>query len=230
MDEFIHFLPILYSDGGKLSPINATQVLELAFTGDAATLLARRWQSALLVNVDNETLKRLLANQAALDAVMKIIADRNLGRDTLETIVNRTDAIKKAKKEEKEKSAKERKQESEEEKDLKSKRKQVQEKLIKFAARIPVFMYLTDDREHTLREVIEQLETDLFERVTGLTLKDFKLLVSLRLFNDTLMNMAVLNFKRYEDASLSYTGIDKHEGERIGLWDTTVENIHTEER
>lgn len=221
--EFIHFLPILYSDGGTLNPINATQVLELAFTGDAATLLARRWQSALLVNVDNETLKRLLNNQEAFDAVMKIIADRNLGRDTLETIVNRTDAIKKAKKEEKEKSAKERKQESEEEKDLKSKRKQVQEKLIKFAARIPVFMYLTDYREHTLREVIEQLETDLFERVTGLTLKDFKLLVSLRLFNDALMNMAVLNFKRYEDASLSYTGIDKHEGERVGLWDTVAD-------
>ena len=222
VDEFIHFLPILYSDGGRLTPINAAQVLELAFTGDAATLLARRWQSALLVNVDNETLKRLMANQAAFDAVMKIIADRNLGRDTLETIVNRTDVIKKAKKDGKDKTPKERRQQTDEEKELKSKRKQVQEKLIKFAARIPVFMYLTDYREHTLREVIEQLETDLFERVTGLTLEDFKLLVSLRLFNDALMNMAVLNFKRYEDASLSYTGIDRHEGERIGLWDTTA--------
>ena len=222
VDEFIHFLPILYSDGGKLTPINAMQVLELAFTGDAATLLARRWQSALLVNVDNETLKRLMANQAAFDAVMKIIADRNLGRDTLETIVNRTDVIKKAKKDGKDKTPKERRQQTDEEKELKSKRKQVQEKLIKFAARIPVFMYLTDYREHTLREVIEQLETDLFERVTGLTLEDFKLLVSLRLFNDALMNLAVLNFKRYEDASLSYTGIDRHEGERIGLWDTTA--------
>ena len=222
VDEFIHFLPILYSDGGKLTPINAMQVLELAFTGDAATLLARRWQSALLVNVDNETLKRLMANQAAFDAVMKIIADRNLGRDTLETIVNRTDVIKKAKKDGKDKTPKERRQQTDEEKELKSKRKQVQEKLIKFAARIPVFMYLTDYREHTLREVIEQLETALFERVTGLTLEDFKLLVSLRLFNDALMNLAVLNFKRYEDASLSYTGIDRHEGERIGLWDTTA--------
>ena len=152
VDEFIHFLPILYSDGGKLTPINAMQVLELAFTGDAATLLARRWQSALLVNVDNETLKRLMANQAAFDAVMKIIADRNLGRDTLETIVNRTGAIKKAKKDGKDKTPKERRQQTDEEKELKSKRKQVQEKLIKFAARIPVFMYLTDYRERSLRE------------------------------------------------------------------------------
>ena len=96
VDEFIHFLPILYSDGGKLTPINAMQVLELAFTGDAATLLARRWQSALLVNVDNETLKRLMANQAAFDAVMKIIADRNLGRDTLETIVKNASRCRKS--------------------------------------------------------------------------------------------------------------------------------------
>ena len=221
--EFIHFLPILYSDGGKLSPIDATQVLELAFTGDAATLLARRWQSALLVNVDNETLKRVQANPAALDALEKIIADRNLNRGTIEDIINSTDAVKRAKRDRKEKPDKTRKQESEEEKKLKSLRKQVQEKLIKFATRIPVFMYLTDYREHTLREVIEQLETDLFERVTGLTLEDFRLLVSLRLFNDALMNMAVLNFKRYEDASLSYTGIDRHAGERIGLWDTVAD-------
>ena len=220
---FIHFLPILYSDGGRLTPIDATQVLELAFTGDAATLLARRWQSALLVNVDNETLRRLLGNPAAFEAVMKIVADRNLGCDTLETIVNRTDALKKAKRDDAEKTPKERRLQSAEEKELKNKRRLVQEKLIKFAARIPIFMYLTDDREHSLREVIEQVETALFERVTGLTLEDFRLLVALRLFNDALMNMAVLNFKRYEDASLSYAGIDRHAGEtRVGAWDTQV--------
>ena len=218
--EFIHFLPILYSDGGRLTPIDAAQVLELAFTGDAATLLARRWQSALLVNVDNETLKRVQGNPAALDAIGKIIADRNLGRDTIETIINRTDAIKKGKRESQDGpgKARERPRETPEEKELKSLRRQVQEKLIKFAARLPVFMYLTDYRERSLREVIEQLETALFERVTGLTLEDFRLLVSLRLFNDELMNLAVLNFKRYEDASLSYAGVDRHAGESPAGW------------
>ena len=34
-----------------------------------------------------------------------------------------------------------------EEKEIKSKRKEIQEKLLKFATRIPVFMYLTDNRE-----------------------------------------------------------------------------------
>lgn len=57
------------------------------------------------------------------------------------------------------------------EKERKSLRKQIQEKLIKFATRVPVFMYLTDFREHSLREVIEVLEPDLFFTVTGLTQK-----------------------------------------------------------
>ena len=119
-------------------------------------------------------------------------------------------------------SAKEKKELSEEEKAYKSKRKQIQEKLIKFATRVPIFMYLTDYRERTLRDVITKLEPGLFKKVTGLSEKDFELLVSLGVFNSALMNDAVYKFKRYEDASLSYTGINKHEGEEIGLYDTVI--------
>ena len=113
---------------------------------------------------------------------------------------------------------------TEEEKDYKSKRKQIQEKLIKFATRIPAFMYLTDYRENTLRDVITKLEPDLFKAVTGLTVNDFDLLVSLGVFNATHMNQAVFAFRRYEDSSLSYTGIDSHPRLRhYGLYDTVVE-------
>lgn len=67
-----------------------------------------------------------------------------------------------------------------------------------------------------------ELEPELFKRVTGLTVKDFNLLVGLNVFNETLMNDAVYKFKRYEDASLSYTGIDKHTGEGVGLYSTIL--------
>ena len=215
--EFIHFLPVLYSEGGRLRRVSATQVLELAMTGDAATLLARRWQSALLVNVDNATLGRLLADPEAMRALNRIIADRALGREAIETLINRSEAIKAAKREGGPKEGPKAEM-GKEEKEIRNKRKQIQEKLIKFAARIPIFMYLTDDREHTLREVIQQIETDLFERVTGLTLADFRHLVSLGVFDDTRMNEAVLGFKRYEDASLTYAGVDRHAGESLGGW------------
>ena len=209
--------PVLYSEGGRLRRVSATQVLELAMTGDAATLLARRWQSALLVNVDNATLGRLLADPAAMRALDRIIADRALGREAIETLINRSEAIKAAKREGGSKAGPKAEM-GKEEKEIRNKRKQIQEKLIKFAARIPIFMYLTDDREHTLSEVIQQIETDLFERVTGLTLADFRLLVSLGAFDDARMNEAVLGFKRYEDASLTYAGVDRHAGESLGGW------------
>ena len=223
--EFIHFLPILYSDGGAMRCIDAREVLELADTGISANLLVRRWQSAVLVNVTNEAIKRLLADKEALAAMNKIEAFRKLNANgnILEMIVSRDEAIKDAKREGSVKDEKEKRRLSEEEQDVKSKRKKFQELLIKLATRIPAFMYLTDDREHSLVEVIRQVETGLFEQVTGLTLDDFERLLRLRLFNVEKMNAAVLNFKRYEDASLSYTGIDRHAGERIGLWDTVAE-------
>lgn len=221
--EFISFLPVLAYDGSRMKQIDAAGILDMATSGTSATLLARRWESALLVNVDNGTLQRLLSNEAAMKALMSIEGFRNLNQD-IEMIINKSEAVKKARREknDEEMNKREKKQLTEEEKEYKSKRKQIQEKLIKFATRIPLFMYLTDYRERTLRDVITKLEPGLFKKVTGLTVNDFELLVSLDVFNSSLMNDAVYKFKRYEDASLVYVGINKHAGEDIGLYDTVL--------
>jgi len=222
--ELVNFLPVLAYDGSHMTQVDAGGILDIAMAGTSATLLARKWQSALLVNVDNDTLKRILANPAAIEAIMRIEGFRALGSDIFETVVNKSEKVKATKKERGDDiTAKEKKQLSEEEKEYKSKRKQIQEKLIKFATRIPAFMYLTDFRENTLKDVITKLEPDLFKTVTGLTVEDFNLLVSLNIFNSGHMNQAVFAFRRYEDSSLSYTGIDSHEGLRhLGLYDTVV--------
>jgi hypothetical protein len=223
VEEFINFLPVLAYDGSSMKQVDAAGILDIAMSGTTATLLARRWESALLVNVDNNTLARLMANEEAMNALMNIEGFRNLNQD-IETIINKSEAVKKARKEANSSKLNqdEKKQLSEEEKEFKSKRKQIQEKLIKFATRIPVFMYLTDYRERSLKDVITKLEPGLFKKVTGLTVKDFNLLVSLGVFNEPLMNDAVYKFKRYEDASLEYTGINKHQGEDIGLFSTVL--------
>jgi hypothetical protein len=214
---------VLAYDGSSMKQIDAAGILDMAMSGTTATLLARRWESALLVNVDNGTLQRLMNNKEALAALMSIEGFRNLNQE-IETIINKSEAVKKAKKDanDKELSAKTKEELTKEEKEYKSLRKQIQEKLIKFATRIPVFMYLTDYRERSLKDVITQLEPGLFKKVTGLGVKDFELLVSLGVFNSALMNDAVYKFKRYEDASLVYVGIDKHEGEDVGLYDTVL--------
>lgn len=225
--EFIKFLPVLAYDGSSMKEVNAQDILDIALAGTSATLLAKRWESALLVNVDNDTLKRLLDSPEAMKALMNIEGFRNLNSD-ISTIINKSEAIKNAKKKKTEASQKEKKELSDEEKEIKSKRKQIQEKLIKFATRIPVFMYLTDYRERCLKDVITQLEPGLFKKVTGLSVEDFNMLCSLGVFNAPLMNDAIFKFKRYEDASLTYTGINRHAADEVGGWDTTIRKAQYE--
>lgn len=223
--DLVSFLPVLAYDGAHMTQIDAGGILDIAMAGTSATLLARKWESALLVNVDNETLRRILDNPEALAAVERIEGWRTLGDNIIETIINKSEKVKDLKSKAKagELSAKEKKELSDAEREYRSKRKLVQEKLIKFATRIPAFMYLTDFRENTLQDVITRLEPDLFLAVTGLTVADFHLLVRLKVFNTEQMNQAVFAFRRYEDASLRYTGIESHQGlAHYGLYDTVV--------
>lgn len=223
--ELVSFLPVLAYDGANMTQVDAGGILDIAMSGTSATLLARKWESALLVNVDNDTLRRIMANPEAMAAVERIEGWRALGDNVIETIINKSDKVKQLKNKAKDGdlSKAEQKQLTDEEREYKSKRKQIQEKLIKFATRIPAFMYLTDFRENTLQDVITKLEPDLFRTVTGLTVADFHLLVQLKVFNTEQMNQAVFAFRRYEDASLRYTGIESHEGLRhYGLYDTVV--------
>ncbi len=223
--DLVAFLPVLAYDGANMTQIDAGGILDIAMAGTSATLLARKWESALLVNVDNGTLRRILDNPEALAAIERIEGWRTLGNNVIETIINKSEKVKalKQKAKEQELSTAEKKALSTEEREYKSQRKLIQEKLVKFATRIPAFMYLTDFRENTLQDVITKLEPDLFLTVTGLTVQDFYLLVQLKVFNTEQMNQAVFAFRRYEDASLHYTGIESHQGlAHYGLYDTVV--------
>lgn len=223
--DLVSFLPVLAYDGANMTQIDAGGILDIAMAGTSATLLARKWESALLVNVDNDTLRRVFDNPEAMAAVERIEGWRSLGDNIIETIINKSEKVKELKNKAKDKglTAKQKKELTDEEKEYKSKRKLVQEKLIKFATRIPAFMYLTDFRENTLQDVITKLEPELFRAVTSLTVEDFHLLVQLKVFNTEQMNQAVFAFRRYEDASLRYTGIESHPGlTHYGLYDTVV--------
>ena len=229
--EFIKFLPVLAFDGTSMSPVNATEILDYVASGTTATLLARKWDSALLVNVSDKMIQAIINDQSARDAIMNIEGFRNMNSNVFETIINQTRAIKERKTKETGDAGinkKEKKELSDEEKEIKSQRKQIQENLRKFATRIPLFMYLTDHREQTLTDVITKVEPALFKKVTGIDVSDFDKLVSIGVFNAAAMNEAVAAFRRYEESSLSYAGIDKHYGEKVGLWDIAVKREELE--
>ena len=223
--ELISYLPVLAYDGAKMIEIDAGGVLDIALAGTSGSLLARKWEDTALVNVDNLTLRRILESPEAMAAVEKIEGWRSLPENVIETIISKAESIKEIKESAGDEglSKENKKVLTEEEKEYKSKRKLVQEKLIKFASRIPAFMYLTDFRENTLQDVITKIEPDLFNRVTGLTVDDFYLLVNLKVFNTERMNQAVFAFRRYEDASLRYSGLNSHPDlHSYGLFDTVV--------
>ena len=83
-------------------------------------------------------------------------------------------------------------------------------------------MYLTDNREERVEDLILRVEPNLFEIVTGIKIKFFERLRNYGLFNNDLMNDKVLSFRMLEDASLDYTGIAIDRPTGMGLFDTVI--------
>lgn len=228
--EFIKYLPILAYDGFGMEQIDAAGLLDISIGQTTSTLLARGWNNALLVNVDNPTLSKMIKNDDAMRIINSIESFRRVADDKVnDTILSHSDKIKELKtkqKTEKGLDEKEKKELSQEERDYNKKRQVIREKLQTLATRIPLFMYLTDFREEKLTDVIMDLEPTLFRKVTGLTIDDFKLLVELGLFNSDLMNDVVYKFRTYEDASMSYSGINRHDkDETVGGFNQVKEKI-----
>lgn len=204
VEDFLNYLPVLCYDGFLMQEMQADSLLQFVMTGTSSNLLARTWQSKRLVNVSNSALSRLLEHPDLLQRLEKFEAFRKLGKN-LESTINSERALKKLKsKPESERTVNEKKSINEEEKAIRSFREKLQEKLTIFASRVPIFMYLTDFREETLKDVITKLEPELFEKVTNLAVQDFELLCEIGIFNVPIMDSAVYQFRRFEDASLNY--------------------------
>ncbi len=62
--ELVGFLPVLAYDGSSMKQLDAAAILDIATSGTSATLLAKRWESVLLVNVDDGTLNRLMKGRS----------------------------------------------------------------------------------------------------------------------------------------------------------------------
>ena len=221
--ELINYLPIYGFTGGAMAPLDASEVLDWATTGIGAAALVRQWKSPLLVEVNERTLDKMLNQPALLEALEDIEQFRTLGRDAQQIITNTKD-LKKAKREQGGKITPEQKKQQSE---TAKKRAEIREKLQAFLSKVPLFMYTTDYREQALKHVIESLDSDLFERVTGLTVKDFRALNEVGLFNAQRLEYAIYVFRNFETTSLDYALTDderqvRHEQERIGGWETVV--------
>lgn len=209
VEEFLHFLPVLCFDGYSMQELKAGPLLDFVVTGTASTMLAKRWQSFRLIDVSNEALERLIQHDGLMKRLEEFENFRNLSKDITKTI-NAERSLKKLKAEKKDAgeglTKDEKKKITDEEREAKGFKKMLKENLMKFASRVPVFMYLTDFREETLKHVITDLEPELFRKVTNLDVSDFTTLCEVGVFNVSMMDSAVYAFRRFEDASLNYAG------------------------
>lgn len=214
--RFLEFMPVHFYDGATMERIRANDLLDIAVAGEGAAMIAKRWQSARLVDLSGSTLQRLMGNATLMAALDNIEAFRGLNRD-LTKIIESERVAKEAKADKRDLTTEEKSDKA----DALKIRAKIQENLIKFATRIPYFMYLTDEREESVIEVIRNVSPDLFREVTGITVDDFNQLCDLGVFNRDVMNIAIITFRRIEDASLSYAG-GETDGSMMGLWDQSV--------
>lgn len=226
--ELINYLPIFGFTGGAMTQLDASAVLDWATAGIGAAALARRWNSPLLVNVNEHTLADVLADDDLM-ATLENIEDFRALVDNAHQVITNTKDLKRAKRNQGGKLDRDQKKQQSE---TAKRRAEIRKKLQKFLAKIPVFMYVTDYREEALKHVIESLDPALFERVTGLTVEDFRTLNEIGLFNAQHLNHAIYQFKRFESASLDYALTDEERekrraNEQIGRWDTVETGSRT---
>lgn len=207
--EFLNFLPILAYQDGKLVKLNATDLMDKATSGVGSKMLARRWQSPSMINLNRKALEGILNDEELLQSLENMEAFRALRKHTTE-ILTAEKSIKKAKAEGKPKSSV-----SKEKREMAKRRKEIQDALLKFLTRVPIFMYLTDYREESLIDVIRNVEPALFTKVTGLQIRDFDTLCKLGVFNTQILNQSIYAFKRQEAFSL-IGGKISHSQEQMG--------------
>lgn len=221
INEFMEFLPVLSFDGYAMVQLDASDVIDYLTRGISSSMLARRWNSPELITLDVRAMEALLNNPNLLASLeqMELFRDINITQD-LEVMVstNKELRVKTLSREPLDGVEKEKKKEAG------KRRETIKKRLQRFITRIPAFMYLTDERESTIKDIILQIEPELFEKVTGLTLSDFAELVNLQVFNDSKMNDAVWKFRTFEEPSLRY-GQNNIQVRTLGGW-----NLRRDER
>ena len=211
IEEFMEFLPVLAFSGSTMQKVSAADVIDYLTKGISSSMLARRWNSPELISLNLASMEAILADAALVKSLESIEMFRNISDDLTAMISSNKEL--KAKKLAGEKPTKEEKKEHDE---AKKKRDDIKKKLQRFLTRIPAFMYLTDDREKAVVDLIRQEETALFETVTTLSLKDFERLVNAGAFNGSKMDDAVWKFRQFEEPSLTYTAAP--EKVMVGGW------------
>lgn len=225
ISDMTKFLPVLaYADNGMIE-LEAADIFQMSVTSTSTKILANKWNNASLLNLGS-SLSKLLSSDL-LDRLDKIPSFRSI-KENIEIVINCTKEIKKLHNRNNIQPSNETLEEIKNKKKEKdTKLNKIKELLQRFILLIPEFMYLSDYREKSLKELIECYEKELFEQVTCLSVNDFNELQSIGIFKSDVMNDIIFQFKMLEDYSLDYIIndsilTDARKSSEIGLFDTAI--------
>lgn len=170
--------------------------MDIATSGVASAMLAKRWQSPRMIDLSRTVLEGLLNDEELLRSLENIEVFRAL-RKHATRIVTAESSLNNARVDGRRMSDIRR-----ETREMAKQRKKIEEALLQFLTRVPIFMYLTDYREQSLLDVIHTAEPALFTKVTGLKIRDFESLCRIGVINTQVLNQAIYAFKRLEALSL----------------------------
>jgi hypothetical protein len=216
LHNLMQFLPVLSYAGGKMQPMDVGSLMDSLIGGISTSQLARAWEAANQFDLSISIIDKIMDDDHLLSTIMKIEGftssnkknDRPIN-EQLKELQAINEAVEKSKPSKLGEPETKTKEDDGRKKKRNTLRTEIHTKLSQFSRRIPLFMYISDYREHSLHDVIHQLDPDLFRLVTGLTQSDFQLLVEVGIFKQDKMDLNIIKFKRFEEASHDYTRIHR---------------------
>jgi hypothetical protein len=197
--DLLDFMPVLAFEGQSMNPLNAEKLIDYLTHGITSSMLARRWNSPELIRLDLAAMEAILANTDLVASLQEVDDFRALNDQLVAIIAKNNELAPKLHAKEKLDPGDRKKQDDE-----KRQRNDLKQKLRKFVSRLPVFMYLTDNRERSVMDLVTVVEPGLFQTVTQLKVEDFQMLLDAGVFDEVKMDDAVWKFREYERPSLGY--------------------------
>lgn len=205
--ELSKYLPVLSFDGTVMQPVDLDEIIDTAF--QTTTVDTRRMQSKRFIHPSASKVERL--SEGVREALMRVTKRRrfNSGVDDDETGINETPELKKGR----ERGGGGERSDSDDEQESSLTEQNIAERLSFLATRINAFMYLSDDIEKNLRDVLKTEEATLFRDVMELDKDDMTALVEAGLFNEQAMRLAIHQFRCADVTSFGYTGLNPRSGD-----------------
>ena len=204
--DLARFLPVLGFDGTEMREVDVDTIIDIAFEStsiDTRAMSSKRFISASLAKLESlsDDVRR------ALERVTKG-GDAGAMMDDDETTINENPELGGMSGGSGGGGSGEGGGEEESTSDL-------EDRLTFLAQRMNAYMYLSDIVEKNVKDVLDTEEDELFRAVFELDSKDLGALLDAGLLNEQAMRLAIHQFRRADEASFTYTGLNPR-AERTG--------------